>query len=231
MIAVTFALPAESADFVKRLRDRARKGGIVHGSIGDRRIAVLHTGVGKTTCRRRMAELLQDRQFDLLISAGFAGALRDDMAVGDLLLAENFSTLDLKRVRGTLAHPNLHLGRLATLDHIIASAVERNEVARETGAIAVDMETEFIARACAEYGLPLLCLRAISDTPARSLPAPAHVLFDLERQKTKLSRLAGYLIKHPATMLRLASFARQIRSARRGLATALEDLLKSDGIN
>src|SRR6478672_12514290 len=101
MIAVTFALPAESSEFLRRLRDRtgAERNGvrIVRGTIDDRAVEVLHTGVGEKVCRQRVTKFLQDQQFDLLISAGFAGALNNELQINDLLVAKNFSTVDLKQ--------------------------------------------------------------------------------------------------------------------------------------
>src|SRR5207249_12095103 len=85
MIAVTFALPAESSDFLRHLRNQSRtdRSGIrtIRGTIEDRAVEVLHTGVGEKVCRQRVAEFLQDQQFDLLISTGFAGALSDELKV------------------------------------------------------------------------------------------------------------------------------------------------------
>ena len=93
MIAVTFALPAESAGFLRRLHNKSHTNKndvrIIQGQLDDCKIKVLHTGVGETICRQRMATFLQEQQFNYLISAGFAGALNDGLHVGDLLLAEN----------------------------------------------------------------------------------------------------------------------------------------------
>src|SRR6201993_2178686 len=112
MIAVTFALPAESSEFIRRLRDRTdteRNGvRIVRGKMHDRMIEVLHTGVGEKVCRQRVAKFLQDQQFDLLISVGFAGALNDELQVGDLLLAKNFSTINLSESHSLLSNLRIH---------------------------------------------------------------------------------------------------------------------------
>ena len=107
MIAITFALPAESQEFLLSLSNKSRgdRNGIptTRGKIDDRAIEVLHTGVGENVCRQRMAKFLSatgrirrgehDQHFDYLISAGFAGALNDQLQLGDLLLAKNFSTV------------------------------------------------------------------------------------------------------------------------------------------
>ena len=73
---------------------------------------------------------------------------------------------------------------MLTVPALIDSSEERERIARESGASAVDMETEFIARACAAHGIPLLSLRVITDTPTEPFLAPPSVLFDIEQQRT-----------------------------------------------
>jgi nucleoside phosphorylase len=230
VIAITFALPAESAGLIRLLREKERRlcgdTQIIRGKIDNRSVEILHTGVGEKACRRRMEMFLQDRQFDLLISAGFAGALNDQLKVGDLLLAKNFASARLDEVRLLLSNLQVQVEDLFTTAHIVGSREERYQIAKSTGAVAADMETEFIARACAEHALPMLSLRAVSDTPAQPLPAPPGVLFDVEEQKTRVPRLAAHLITHPAAVLKLMRFLSQIRKARNRLTRAIVDLLR-----
>jgi len=224
MIAITFALPAESQEFLRSLGNKSRdhRNGIriIRGKVDDRTIEVFHTGVGKNVCRERVGKFLQDQHFDYLISAGFAGALNDQLQLGDLLLAENFSTVRLEENFSLLSFP-IHMGDLLTVPALIDSRGERNKLALMSGAVAVDMETEFIARACAAHGIPVLSLRVISDTPKELFPAPANVLFDIERQQTRMPKLAAYLVAHPHRIPRLVQFARRIAHARKILADAL----------
>jgi nucleoside phosphorylase len=229
VIAVTFALPAESQEFLRSLTNRSQddRNGIhtTRGKIGDRAVEVLHTGVGEKVCRHRIGKFLQDQQIDCLISAGFAGALTDGLRVGDLLLAKNFSTVDLRERWSSLSTLPIHLADMLTVPALIDSGEERMKLARASGAGAVDMETEFIARVCAKLGVPLLSLRVISDTPRELFPAPANVLFDIERQRTHMPKFATYLLAHPARILHLIQFARRIASARKILANALVEIV------
>ena len=230
MIAVTFALPAESSAFLRRLnsKSRSRRQGIrtIRGKIDDRMIEVLYTGVGEKTCRQRMTSFLQDRQFDCLISAGFAGALNDDLHVNDLLLAQNFSTVQLKETRPSGGSFSIQRADLLSVPSIIDSIAERQRIAQTTGAAAIDMETEFIARACAEHGIPLLSLRVISDTPSEPLPGPSKILFDIERQRTHVRKLAIFFLAHPNQIPRLIAFARRIAHVRKTLANALVEVVR-----
>ncbi|PYJ67999.1 MAG: hypothetical protein DME76_13775, partial [Verrucomicrobia bacterium] len=128
MIAVTFALPSESSEFLRCLsnKSRADRNGIrtIRGTIDSHDIEVLHTGVGEKTCRQRIAKFLQDRQFDLLISTGFAGALTNQLQLGDLLLAQNFSTIDLGAKRSSLSSSPIHMADLLTVPGLIDSSDE-----------------------------------------------------------------------------------------------------------
>jgi adenosylhomocysteine nucleosidase len=231
MIAVTFALLAESSVFVRRLRDRtsAERNGvrIVRGKMADQLIEVLHTGVGEKVCRERIEKFLKDQQFDLMISAGFAGALNDELQVGDLLLAKNFSTIDMNQRGLSFSSLPIHMADLLTVPAPIDSKDERNRIARASGAAAVDMETEFIARACAEHGVPLLSLRVITDTPRKPFPAPTKVLFDIERQRTRLLTLATFFLAHPNRAPRMVQFAKSIAHARKILASALVAVVRN----
>jgi nucleoside phosphorylase len=225
MIAVTFALPAESSEFLRRLgnKSRADRNGIsiVRGTIGHRSIEVIHTGVGENICRERIGKFLKNQQFDFLISAGFAGSLNHELQVNDLLLAKNFLTLDAKRAQSSLLNVSVHTANMLTVPALIDSSEERQRIARESEASAVDMETEFIARACASHGIPLLSLRVITDTPTQPLPAPPSVLFDIQRQRTQIAMLAKFFFAHPRRLPDLVQFARRIARARKTLSNAL----------
>jgi nucleoside phosphorylase len=229
MIAVTFALPAESSEFLRRLRDRTgteRNGvRIVRGRMDDRTIEVLHTGVGEKVCRQRVEKFLQDQQFELLITAGFAGALSDELKAGDLLLAKNFSNSDLCEMGLAFSSLPIHIANLLTASALIDSSDERNRIARASGAAAVDMETEFIARICAEHGVPLVSLRVITDTPRQPFPAPMRVLFDMERQRTDYRQLSSYVLKNPASLWRLIRFGIRVAHARKALTEGIVDLV------
>jgi len=235
MIAITFALPAESSEFLRRLgnKSRANRNGvsIVRGTIGHRSLEVIHTGVGEKVCGERLRKFLDNQKFELLISAGFAGSLNLELRVNNLLVAKNFSTVDLKHVQSSLSNVSIHATNMLTVPELIDSSEERERIARESGAAAVDMETEFIARACAKQGIPLLSLRVITDTPTQPFPAPPNVLFDIQQQRTHIGLLAKFFLAHPTRVPGLVQFARRIARARKILASALAAIVRSTSGN
>jgi nucleoside phosphorylase len=223
-------LPAESSEFLRRLgnKSRADRNGItiVRGTIDHRSIEVIHTGVGEDISSQRIGKFLGNQQFDFLISAGFAGSLNRELQVNDLLVAKNFSTLDRKQAQSSLSNVPIYAANMLTVPALIDSSEEREKIARESGASAVDMETEFIARTCAVHGLPLLALRVITDTPTQPFPAPPSVLFDIQQQRIHIVVLAKFFLAHPTRIPGLIQFARRIARARKTLSNALVQIVR-----
>jgi adenosylhomocysteine nucleosidase len=227
MIAITFALPTESSELLRRLHSVQRAGNLLFGKIDNHAVTISHTGVGPKNCGARMETLLHKAQPRLLISSGFAGAVGEDIRVGDLTLAENFSDPQLlANAEQILRGRDARVLKLFTSQTIIDSISDRNEIARSHNAAAVDMETEAIAEVCAAHRVPMLSVRAISDSPREPFPAPASVLFDVERQRIPFSKLIAYLITHPSASWRLARFSRRIAQARTNLSDAIVALVR-----
>jgi len=210
MIAITFALPVESSGFVALMRDKRRAVSgdteIIYGEINQRPIAIFHTGVGRKACQANIDNFLRVEHPDIWISSGFAGGVGEDLRVGDLFLAENFSDGELlSAAQRLLAVRNVRTAKLFTSTTIIDSTAQRNEIAR---------------------GIRMLSLRAISDSLDEPFPAPPHLLFDLERQRTDMAKLSLYLLKHPSNVWRFVRFTSRIRQARQALTDAIVALLQ-----
>jgi len=222
MIGITFALPSESSDLVRQLQAIQRHDNLLSGKIADRDVTILHTGVGAKNCNARLEILLHKTRPRLVISSGFAGAVSEELRVGDLILAKNFSDPGvLASAEQILRDRQPRLVKLFTSTSIVDSIDERNEIARTAGAAAVDMETGAIAGVCNAHGVPLLSLRGVSDTPSQPFPAPPFVLFDIDRQRTNYGRLLAYLLRRPASIRRLFRFTRQIAQVRAVLTDAI----------
>jgi len=222
MIGITFALPSESSDLVRRLRVQQRHDNLISGNVNGRDVAIVHAGVGARNCNERLEILLHKTRPRLVISSGFAGAVTEKLRVGDLVLAQNFSDPQLlASAERILRDRQPRLVKLFTSTSIVDSIAERNKIARAADAAAVDMETGAIVAVCNAHGVPLISLRAISDTASQPFPAPPSVLFDSERQQTSYGRLLAYLLRHPGSIWPLFRFARQIARVRTALTEAI----------
>src|SRR5438105_4462050 len=152
MIVVTFALPTESSAFIRSLKNVRREGVIVRGELKHRtsnvehrtsNVCVLHTGVGAARCKEHLGNFLRQETPELLIASGFCGGTRDELQPGDLVIADNASDLS-KKAHALL--PGAVVGKIHSADRIVDPAVDRYEIGRDHGAIAIDIETKTIAR-------------------------------------------------------------------------------------
>jgi nucleoside phosphorylase len=235
MIAITFALPAESSAFIRLLKGVRRDGALLWGNIERRtpnvehrtlHLCILHTGVGTTKCAERLENFLHTKKPDLLIASGFCGGTNDELKPGDLVIVENASNPELLlKAREIL--PGAMVGKIHSADCIIDPAADRYAIGRERDAIVVDMETETIGRICTEKSIPLLALQAVSDSPGAPFPAPPDVIFDIEKQRTDFSLLFRYIARNPSASLDLARFSKQIATVKTKLADALVLVLRN----
>jgi 4-hydroxy-3-methylbut-2-en-1-yl diphosphate reductase len=109
---------------------------------------------------------------------GYAGALSDDLAPGDLVVATEVrraGTVTAVRGAGLLAGMLRRRGLRAHAGPVVSRArpvtgPARTHLAAAHGALAADMESAWLAPAAS--GRPLAVVRAIVDTPARELRRP-----------------------------------------------------------
>ncbi len=210
MIAVVCAVPAER---------RALAG------VADERLRVHVSGIGAANAARTAAAVAGDRP-EALISAGFCGALAEDLLVGDLVAAD--VVVDERTGDRFAADPQLlaaapgRRGAMVSAERIARTPAER---ARLDG-LAVDMESAALARAAGEAGIPFLALRAVTDERHHRLP-------DFDKVMNAAGRLtpgAGlvHFVLHPRevpALVRLGPAARRAGQAlREGMATLVDGL-------
>ncbi len=186
-----------------------------------------HLGIGPAAAALSIERLLARKIPRMLICAGFAGGLDARVRVGDLVVADNFSAPEL-RIRAqalTGEKPPRFFGALVTRDRPVETVASKVALAHETGALAVDMETAAVADACRAAAVPLLAVRAISDSVTTALPVPFEVWFDPARQCPRRWRLLGHLLRHPERVSPFANFLRGLAPARRSLTDFLTRFL------
>lgn len=227
MIAITFALPQESAALVAMLRGRKviENGSlpVLRGNLAACEIMVLHHGIGAAFSEVRVAKFFERHRPESLISSGFAGGLDPRLKVGDVVFAGNFSDPALlEKMRGLpWGKARTFFGTLTTQPLAAETAAQKGELFRATGALAIDMETAGIRALCEKAAIPMLSVRAISDTASQRLPVPFPVWFDATKQKPRIVALLCYLATHPLVIPEFVHFARGTFHAARTLADGL----------
>jgi len=115
-----------------------------------------------------------------LISFGVAGGLAPDLKPGTCVIGS--AILDDEGRRETDARWASHLmkiipdavhGPIVGVRAPIADASAKRDLHRQTGAIAVDMESQVVARAAAQHGVPLAAIRVVVDPVQRTIPRSA----------------------------------------------------------
>jgi 4-hydroxy-3-methylbut-2-enyl diphosphate reductase len=165
---------------------------------GARGVAVHRTGMGPRRARAAAPTLL-DRPGAVLVVMGFGGGLEEHSDVGDVVVAEAVLGPDGERVEcagadelaGALERRGLTVrhGPIASVARLAMG--EARVRLRERGAIAVDMESVWLAPGAGTR--PFAVVRVISDTPARELTRPLATVAGVARASAALRRAAGAL--------------------------------------
>jgi adenosylhomocysteine nucleosidase len=225
MIAITFSLPDESRDFLRSVRVTERSGrgvgSMIRGTVADVPVVVWHIGVGRERAAREAARLLAAAKPDVVICAGYGGALVAEMQLGEIVIDARGAKLE--------GRFNARAGKIFTAANVAESVAEKQRLGHETGALAVDMETAVVAEVCEPAGIPVIGVRAISDRMEEAVPVPMDYWFDLERQRPRVLALLGFLARNPGRIAPVARFVRGLAPARAALAKTLVKIVSARG--
>ena len=138
------------------------------------------SGAGPKRAHQAARRLL-DENVDALISWGCAGALKEGLQPGHLVIPERIVSADdevffpdpswhqafLETIPPHLMH---HTGTLLESIRVIKTANEKDRLHRRAGALAIDMESAAIARLAKAENLPFLVIRSIADHASMTFP-------------------------------------------------------------
>jgi nucleoside phosphorylase len=175
-----------------------------------RTLRVRKSGMGPDRAREAARSMLADPAVALLV-VGFGGGLSHDSELGETVIAEEVMAVDehghregealrcsgVNALALALAEEGIEVrrGAVASVDRIVTG--QARERMRASGALAVDMESAWLAQAARER--PFAVVRIISDTPRRELRRrlpvgpPLPTVADGLRATAALRRVAGTL--------------------------------------
>jgi adenosylhomocysteine nucleosidase len=234
---VLFALDRESSPFRQIFSDQQRCADAPcrawRCGRGTQTVMVVETGVGAAKTQRALDWLQSwDAPRDarqLLIAAGFAGALDRALQIGGVLVAREVVGPDGTVWPTTWPDANLawegsaKTGRLFCSPRLIGDAKEKKMLGEAHRVQAVDMESATVAQFCARHGMDFGCVRAISDDVDTSLSP--HLASVLGGGQVSIPRLAWTLARHPSVIGPLLKLARATHQASHSLARSLDFLL------
>lgn len=213
------AVPRERRRFRPRITHtlRSQPTAIHQCELDGRPFVLGETGVGG----RRVVETLDWLQPRVpptfVFMAGFAGALTAELRVGD--------GISIGGVVGHVSHDAtlplptaLRTGRILTSDQFIGEPAEKRRLADEHGALAVEMETAYLAAWCASRGLPWGGVRVISDDA--HAPVPREV-FELFEDGVSMWRVMKAIVRNVSIIRDLRRLAQATDLASKIIAEAL----------
>ena len=156
----------------------------------DRLYWLVRTGIGPKAADAAAKAVLSRCRATLAVSTGFAGTLLPAAAVGDVIVA---TTVVAGKFDGTWTDAGAplacdhtarqavqsaaaemkmtaHSGPVVSLATVLCRAVDKQRLSRQTGAIAIDMESAAIGEVARAHGVPFAVVRTVSDLVDEDLP-------------------------------------------------------------
>ncbi len=155
-----------------------------------------------------------------LISFGVAGGLAPELQPGTCVIGS--SVVDRDDRHATDARwaqrlmrliPGAIQGAIVGVSEPIAHASAKHALHRETGAIAVDMESQVVARAARQHAVPMAAIRVIVDPVQRTIPRSALAGARPDGTIDPLAVVRS-LARNPRDLIGLVRMAMDTRAAR-----------------
>jgi hypothetical protein len=165
---------------------------------------------------RHIPDRLDPTDLKLIISAGLAGGLDPALKCGDVV-ADSPESLEI---------PGARSGRIHSSDSVVATPAQKAELFRQTGAMAVDMETASIRRLADSISLPCIAIRAISDE-SRDMIDPAVMRLVDSLGRMRVGKVVALLIRRPGSIRHLLRLKANSDRALKELGGCLSRFLES----
>jgi nucleoside phosphorylase len=240
-ILFCFALKEEAAPFRK----------MAAGTVAAAPAAsILITGIGRRNAEKSVREFLAGHSGgasvpasrlvsslappDYVLTCGFAGGLNPDLKPGDVVFelpkaplappgGERVSARTGEGLFSKLSTAGAKPAKFFCTDRIATTAAEKKKLRAETGADAVEMESEAIHAICRERGIPCATVRVISDTANEDLPLDFNALAKPD-QSLDYGKLAWAIARSPGKIGALLKLQKQTRFAAERLAEVLSKI-------
>jgi adenosylhomocysteine nucleosidase len=181
-------------------------------------------GAGVNAATRAFAEVEKGGEVSTVISTGWAGALRDDLASGKAY--DVSSVIDAQTgERYTAACPPNDCWLVTSPK--VADHHEKQRLAETYQAALVEMESSAIARLARTRGIPFYCIKGISDGYSDNLPDFNR--FISSTGKFQITRFVFFVLVRPWHWPALIRMGENSKKAARNLAVSLLDLLDERG--
>ncbi len=200
---------------------------------------LITSGMGPTRALAATRMLIETAHPACLISFGIAGAVREDIQIGDVIMASQNYLLD----EGLLVNPRYLALPADSIRGIIEKGLGSRQVRFRLGTAittagtqtvldapslpnpVLEMETAGILQAAGYSKTPVVAIRAISDGPSEPIPFDLAAITNKESQLLP-GRLLLECIRHPQILLQSGRMLKNSRIAAVNAAVAVYELLR-----
>jgi adenosylhomocysteine nucleosidase len=220
-VGIVSAMEREVAPMLKRWqRGTIRHGSRVYSVWRSKFGTYIESGMGPEQGLLATRTLVAGERPDILISAGFAGALTRNLTVGETITPGTV----IDGQTGVRYSTQGGIGVLVSAT-TIADEAKKKQLGEQYRAEAVDMEAAAVAHVAQEHGIPFCAVKSISDELGFAMP-PFNAYVTAEG-KLAIERFAAHLAVRPSYWPSLMQLARNSKKASLELSATLEQLLNS----
>ena len=204
---VCFAVKEEAGGFPQLARSRPQ-------------VKILLTGIGPRNAGQALRVAFTRQQPNAVLSCGFAGGLRPELAAGTVVFSADKETGLEPALLAAGARP----ARFHCVERVATTAEQKRALRQATGADAVDMESQIICALCREQNIPSAIVRVILDTADADLPFDFNQFLTAD-QELDTSRLTRAVLMSPGKVPALLRLQQQGKAAAEKLGQVLAGLL------
>ena len=203
------------------------------GILDGRRIMLAANGAGpklaaqavEVAIRAVSAAELSSSKLEAVVTTGYCGALDPALRESEIVLGTailDLASQETMECEAVNATPDSFASGLIVSQNRVINTAEEKKNLQSHGAIAADMEASGVAARAKRAGLPVYCIKVVSDLADESFS------FDLNKMRTTEGRIArgkivSYALSHPNLLPSLLRLKRRSEAA----AKALGDFLVS----
>ena len=156
-------------------------------------------------------------QTNCLVSFGIAGGLEPELEAGTVIVSGEVisegchwvvESQFMRRLSNFAQSIGAIRGPVLGATSILATRTEKKQAWATTRALAVDLESEIVARTATALGIPFIVLRSIADTARRDLPPASLIPLSADGKPDLLGVLAAVL-RRPFQVAGMIGLARE----------------------
>ena len=206
-------------------------------------ILLVESGMGFGNAAKAAEALVRDGRPDLLISTGFCGGIAPELHAGDVVVAEHVIIADgsdieeapvlLSPIGRTFVASQAAEGRRVFGGAFVSTSAITSKV-RLSGMLpgryrnpVVEMESGAIAGVAAENGIPLLAIRAVSDSADEELGFTLDEFSGPDMSRIRLHKVLLTVLRKPRIIPQLLRLSRSSRKAGENLTASLSRLFST----